>query len=292
MNLSKGSTGVFFISIGALIVSGCGMRTYPGQPGMVTNSYSKVDLEDLEAEGLYVYEVSYDNQANGAGVGAILTKLYPGALTYTTNVRTNADGTLYRNKTNYDGAVTEMISIPKENQIILPPDSTVQLLIDYSTSLDEMDDKNVAEQKIFAGSTKPILSKRGIQKLKLHFDMFRAARFTSHGNLAYQIESIDIGDKKFIPSQTISVETNVFQNGVQTSLTPAIRSEAVKFIEAQFPKGYKGMVSLHLKGVTSPLQVSLGINTIKTAIASGTKVIQNASQAVIDSAVGRYNLSN
>src|SRR5690242_1796241 len=75
-------------------LSRCGIVTYPGQPGMATNNYSKIDAEYLDAAGLFFYEVSYDNRPKGVGVGAIVTKLYPGARTYTSNVRTNADGTL------------------------------------------------------------------------------------------------------------------------------------------------------------------------------------------------------
>ena len=73
-----------FLCLAAFAVvglSGCGMAVYPGQPGMVTNGYSKIDLENLDAEGLWVYEVVYDNRAGGKGVGAIVTKLYPGAQT-------------------------------------------------------------------------------------------------------------------------------------------------------------------------------------------------------------------
>jgi len=292
MNFTQFSRSVLFLSVAGLVLGGCGMRSYPGQPGMVTNSYSKVDLEDLEAEGLYVYEVTYDNHAHGAGVGAIVTKLYPGAQTYTSNVRTNADGTLYRNKTNYDGAVTEMISIPQENQIILPPKSTVQLLIDYSTSLDEIDDKNVVEQKLFAPPAKASLGAHAFKAMKLRYDFLRAGRFTLKGSLAYQIQSIDLAGKIFTPSIPISVETNLFQSGVQTSLTPVIRAEAVKFIEAQFPTGFQGVMKINVAGATAPIEIPIGIQTLKTAAASGIKIIQNASQLMIDNVISRYNLSN
>ncbi len=294
MKISKAGGGVFALCF-ILLSSGCGMRSYPGQPGMTTDSYSKVNMEDLEAEGLYVYEVTYDNHAGGTGVGAILTKLYPGAQTYTSNVRTNADGTLYYNKVNYNGAVTEMISIPQENQIILPPNSTVQLLMDYSTSMDEIDDKNTAEQAIFAPNpppAKPLLGSQALQRVKARFDLLRAARLTNRGTLAYEIDSIGLADKTFVPTQPVNVETSFLQNGIQTDVTSAIRADAVTFIEANFPKGFKGVVNLNVKGSTTPLQFTMGIQTLKTAAAAGIKITQNASQEQIDTVMNRYHLSN
>ncbi|MEZ4749646.1 MAG: hypothetical protein R3B54_03170 [Bdellovibrionota bacterium] len=135
-----------------LLLAGCGVSQYPGQPGVLTDKHSKLDIETLAGDGLYTYEASYDNRLNGPGMGAIVTKYYPGALTYTSSVRTNADGSLYRVKGAYKGARVEMISLPQQNQILLPPESTVLLFAEYELSVDEVDAQNLAEADLFTPS--------------------------------------------------------------------------------------------------------------------------------------------
>ena len=71
-------SGVYlFLLLGVVMTSGCGIVNYPGQPGMVTNNFNKLDFEYLDEPGLFVYETTYDNRAGGSGVGAVVTKLYP-----------------------------------------------------------------------------------------------------------------------------------------------------------------------------------------------------------------------
>ena len=91
----------------SIFLSGCGLVGYPGQAGMATNGYSKIDMEFLDASGLWTYEVSYDNREGGAGVTAIISRLYPGALTYTSNSRSGPDGTHYRHKEPYQGSTVQ-----------------------------------------------------------------------------------------------------------------------------------------------------------------------------------------
>lgn len=245
---------------------------------MVTNNYAKIDLENLDAEGLWVYEVVYDNSDGGKGVGAIVTKLFPNAQTYTSNVRTNADGTLYRTKAAYNGAEVQMISLPALNQIHLSPNSKVQFLVDYTTSLDEVDDKNIAESDIFKpASFVTELSARGNRHRELIWSLIRSARLTRTG-VAYELLSADFADTKFTPSQPIAVEVNLSHSAIHSSLTAESKAELAKFIEKNFPKGYKGPVKLHLKNSPLPVEVTIGIQSIKTAEAAGYKIIKNADQ--------------
>src|SRR6476620_10496151 len=105
----------------SLVLSNCAIQNYPGQPGVRTNGFAKIDMETVDESGLWVYEVTYDNSPTGGGVEQIVTKLYPTSYTYTSNVRTNSDGTTYRHKFPDKGARIEMISIPKDGTIIMPP---------------------------------------------------------------------------------------------------------------------------------------------------------------------------
>ena len=264
--------GAWFVLL--CLLSACGISSYPGQPGMMTNGYNKIDLENLDAEGLWVYEVTYDNSDTGKGVGSIVTKLFPGAQTYTTNVRTNADGTLYRAKSAYNGAEVQMIANPSLQQIQLSPDSKVQFLIDYYTSLDEIDDKNVAEADIF--KPYPIrspISERAWNHLVFITNLIKASTPTRTG-ISYEVTAADFADKKFTPNQPILIETNLTHTGVRSNLTAAAKAELVKFIETNFPKGYKGPVQVHLKGSPLPIEVTFGIHSIKTAAAAGYKIVR------------------
>jgi len=264
-----------------LLLSACGVSVYPGQPGMVTNNYVKIDMENLDAEGLWVYEVIYDNSDGGKGVGAIVTKLFPAAQTYTSNVRTNADGTLYRTKASYKGSEVQMIAMPTLGQIQMAPDSKVQFLVEYATSLDEVDDVNLAEADIFKPASILSLSDRGSRHRKMIWSLIRAATLTRSG-VKYEIVSADFGDAKFTPSQSVTVEANLGHNGIRSNLSTENKAELVKFLEKNFPKGYKGQVKLHLKGAALPVEVSLGIQTVKTAEASGYKIIKQADQKMAD----------
>jgi len=266
----------FTLALGLLLL-GCGIAFYPGQPAMVTNGFSKLELEDLEFDGLYVYEVSYDNRGGKKNVGAIVTKRYAKAQTYTSNARTNADGTLYRNKSAYEGATVELISLPSLNQLIFSPNSSIAILIDYDVSLDEQDDRNLAEEKIFGPMNLAPLSRAARESKLSRWQILRAGQMGPLGTLAYDIVSADIAGKVFTPSQMVKVETNLLQSSIKSNITSEMRVEAAKFLETHFPKGYKGMVKLFLKGVASPMTIRVGLHTIKTAESSGQHVTRNAS---------------
>jgi hypothetical protein len=261
-------------------LSGCGIATYPGQPGFASNTYSKIDMEYLDEAGLFVYEVSYDNRPGGAGVGAIVTKLYPGARTYTSNVRTNADGALFRVKAQYDGAQVQMISMPKINQIYVAPDSEIQFIIDYEDSLDEVDDANLAEKKIFTtpSTTFRALAGRAFNRVQQKLQLLRAASVRRDGSLAYTVTEASFGSEVWKPATPIDVETTFSLNAVRASLTPEARKELADFVEAKFPKGFKGNVAMKVKGTSSGLSFKVGVHTIKTAQAAGIKVVSKTSQ--------------
>lgn len=255
---------------------------------MVTTNYVKVDMEDLEEPGLYVYEVVYDNKQGGQGVGAVITKLYPNAKTYTSNVRTNADGTLYRVKAQYEGAEVQMISIPSLNQVHLSPNNKITLMIDYATSLDEIDEKNAAEKDLFKPNPMMELSQRAIEYKKMRWDLLRAGSFTASGNLAYEIVSLDFGSVKYTPAKTVKLETTLFQNALKSNITSETKADFMSFLEANFPKGFNGTVQVAVKGMALPLPVKIGLQTIKTLEANGTKIIKNASEALANEVLARF----
>jgi hypothetical protein len=272
---------ILFVSISVLFLSGCGVVLYPGQPGMVASSFVKLDLEILEEPGLYVYEAVYDNTSSGQGVSAVITKLYPKAQTYTTNVRTNADGTLFRVKAQYNGAEIQMVSMPQQNQVYLNPSHQIAFLIDYENSIDEIDDKNIAEENLFKPSMIDSLMPKSFETKRMKWQLIKAARFLPNGNLGYEVTALQLGQFKFVPSQSINLETSLAQNAIKTTLTPEMKHEFSQFLEANFPKGYRGKVDFYVKDSVNPISFNLGVNTLKTAEASGLKVIKGIPDGLL-----------
>jgi len=280
----------FVLCFGLLtILPHCGIVNYPGQHGMVTNNFNKIDLEYLDEPGLFVYETVYDNRPGGAGVGAVVTKLYPQAKTYTSNVRTNSDGTLYRSKTEYEGAQIQMISVPNLGQVHINPNHQLVFFVDYANSLDETDDKNISETNLFKQPESNVaISARAFEGKKMRWDLLRAGTLLSNGNLAYEVTSLEMKQQKFVPSQSVQVETNFFGNAIRAQLNSQVKSELVQFVESNFPKGFKGNVNLQLKGASEPLTVSLGVNTLKTLENKGIKVLKDASESVLQEIMNRF----
>ena len=139
----------------ALYTTSCGLVQYPGQPGIVTNGYSKIDFEYLDESGLWVYEASYDNRVGGAGVTALVTKLYPNALTYTSNGRSGSHGSFYKHKTPMAGGSVQLIYLAETGEIMMPPDSLVEVFVEQDLSIDEIDDQNIAESDLFENPSEP-----------------------------------------------------------------------------------------------------------------------------------------
>ncbi len=272
---------IIFVSFSVLFLSGCGVVLYPGQPGMVASSFVKLDLEILEEPGLYVYEAVYDNTSSGQGVSAVITKLYPKAQTYTTNVRTNADGTLFRVKAQYNGAEIQMVSMPQQNQVYLNPSHQIAFLIDYENSIDEIDDKNIAEENLFKPSMIDSLRPQSFETKRMKWQLIKAARFLPNGNLGYEVTALQLGQFKFVPSQSINLETSLAQNAIKTTLTQEMKQEFSQFLEANFPKGYRGKVDFYVKDSVTPISFNLGVNTLKTAEASGLKVIKGIPDGLL-----------
>lgn len=255
-----------------MFIANCGIVTYPGQPGVATNSYSKINTEYLEPEGLYVYEVTYDNRNGKTGASAIVTKLYRNAKTYTSNVRTNADGTLYYSKGQYNGAEVQMIALPQQNQVIMPPNSTVAFLIGYENSLDEMDDRNIAEENIFKTRLNVPLTEKALAGLNARWQWLKLATLTTRGTLSYQVTSLEIDKEVFAPAQPVVLETDLYQHGFRSSMGVAQKKEFAGFLETKFPKGYKGAVKVHVKDSDIAIPMNVTLHTPKTAAASGIKV--------------------
>lgn len=250
-----------------LLSSSCAIEIYPGQPGVRTNGFAKIDMEYLDEAGLWVYEVSYDRSPGGGGVEQIVTKLYPGAFTYTSNVRTNADGSKLRHKFATQGATVQMISLPKEGTVIIPPNSQVTVSISYDKSLDEVDDRNLSEDAIF----KPVADARAaLADLRWKWDILRAGEF-EQGSLVYSITKLKFGSEE-LDLGKLQVATNLSQTGVSFSATAEQKLQLRDFINQKFPKGFRGKVGIVLsQGET--IEMPLGINTIESMKANGTKVI-------------------
>jgi len=281
---------LFVLACLMVITSGCGIVLYPGQPGMVSSSYVKLDLEILEEPGLYVYEGIYNNTSNGRGVSAIITKLYPKAQTYTSNVRTNADGTLFKVKAQYNGAEIQMVSMPGENQVYLNPNHHIAFLIDYENSIDEIDEKNVAEESLFKPNPADGLRALSFETKRLRWEVIKAATFLPSGNLGYEVNAIQMGQTKYVPSAPISLETSLAQNAIRTNLSKEAKQDFIQFLESNFPSGYKGKVQFFVKGTTQPLALHLGVNTLKTAEAGGLKVIKGVPENLIKELISKNNV--
>ncbi len=274
------------------VFTGCGIVGYPGQPGMVTNNFNKIDFEYLDEPGLFVYETVYDNRVGGAGVGAVVTKLYPSAKTYTSNVRTNSDGTLYRSKNEYEGAQIQMISVPNLGQVHMSPNHQLLFFVDYITSLDETDDKNISESQLFKQPTlTPQISARAFETKKMRWDLLRAGTLLPSGSLSYEVTALEMKQIKFTPSQSIQVETQFFGNAVKTQLNNQVKTEFAQFIETNFPKGFKGNINIHFKGSAEPLSMSIGLNTVKTLENSGVKIQKEVPEATLQEILNRFKTS-
>lgn len=257
------------------VLAGCGISKYPGQPNLKTNGYSKIDMENLEGDGLYVYEASYDNTPGGGGVAAVITKRYPGAQTWTSNVRTGEDGSVYRVKSEYKGARVEMMAFPSINQIMMPADSSVEFFNEYDYSLNEIDSRNLAEENYFSsnrGMRK--LNQAGLISFKQKLQAIMLGKPNVYGGLTYEVVSIDLDGKNFKPTKVIQIKTNLFQSAFNTNVTGEIRRDVAGFIERNFPKGFKGNVTVHLtSGEKLELKSPGRIHTPATAKAAGVNVV-------------------
>jgi hypothetical protein len=254
----------------SLLLSNCAIQNYPGQPGVRTNGFAKIDMETVDESGLWVYEVTYDNSPNGGGVEQIVTKLYPTAYTYTSNVRTNMDGTTYRHKFPYKGGKIEMISIPKEGTIILPPDNQIQLLVDYDISMDEIDDRNLSEEGLF-GRPQAYVA-RIAEQTRMKWNLLKAGEFVA-GKLNYAISKVRLNKEELdFSAEPVRLSTTISQTGVMLNITAQHKQKMRAFLNEKFPKGYQGEVELVLIDGTS-FKVHLGLNTIETAKAAGKKVV-------------------
>jgi len=237
---------------------------------MKTKDFSKIDHESLDEFGLWMINVTYDNTKEGKGTSAIMTYLFRGAQTYTSNVRTNADGTIYRFKNNPKGASLQAIALPQQNTVIVPEDSIVIMFGGIEISLDEVDDSNLAEQNVFSRSFAQ--SKKAYQFAKTRYQWMKAGSFNAHGHLDYEIESATLGDKVLKFVKPIFVSTNVIGTSSSNSIDGSVRKQIMDFVETHFPKGFSGKARLQLKGQDELIDFPLKLNTLKTLQESGVSV--------------------
>ena len=263
-------------------LSSCGLLRYPGQMGQVTNGYSKVDLEHLDGDGLWVYEVSYDNRLGGQGVAAVVTKLYPGARTFTSNGRSGPDGTYYRVKEAYKGAQVQMIYLPPTGQIIMPPDSKVQLFMDYDVSLDEVDDKNLAETNLFDTSLQKgaALLPLAERWQEIRFKISQLATYAVKGRLDYRVKRLRFDGEQLQFETPILFSTNRQQNAIRGQFQKEDLEHLVDFMDSQFPMGFKGVLGIVLDDGES-VRVPVKLYTKKSLLASGRTITVEDSSALL-----------
>lgn len=254
-------------------LTSCGIATYPGQPGVKTNGQSRLDYEVLDEDGLWIYEASYDNSAAGGGVDSITTRLFSGVYTYSSNARTNADGTYYRHKLPYRGSTIQMISFPQKGEVYVPDDSKVQLMVDYDISMNEIDDRNLNEENIFQASQ--TVFKSAIKNVEWRFDTLRKAKFDTEGGLSYSISSLRFSNKNFTPKRDFTVKTNLVQNGITVALDPKDKARLVDFLDQNFPEGFDGKLTAKVNG-NQTITKKVKINTLNSLAAQGVHVIATA----------------
>ena len=269
----------------SIFLSGCGLVGYPGQAGMATNGYSKIDMEFLDASGLWTYEVSYDNREGGAGVTAIISRLYPGALTYTSNSRSGPDGTHYRHKEPYQGSTVQMIYMPATGQMIVPPDSQVMILLEQDVSNDEVDLNNIAETNLFDPPAPEVLNPMGNLWQYLRFSTLKLGEFIQ-GKLHYQVKALHFNNQKLTFDAHISISTNRIQNAIQGNLSLDIKKRLVEFLDTNFPQGFEGELGVELVS-TDTLRFPVRLKTLQSFVASGGKITVDQSGTEINEALQR-----
>ena len=125
------------------------------------------------------------------------------------------------------------------------------------------------------------LRPKSFETKRMKWQLIKAARFLPNGNLGYEVTALQLGQFKFVPSQSINLETSLAQNAIKTTLTQEMKQEFSQFLEANFPKGYRGKVDFYVKDSVTPISFNLGVNTLKTAEASGLKVIKGIPDGLL-----------
>ncbi len=262
----------------------CGLYHYPGQPGAKTNSYAKIELEYLDGFGLWIYEASYDNSKEGEGVAAIITKLIKNATTFTSSVRTNMDGTLYRSKASYEGAEIQMISLPRQKTVILSPQSKVNILVSVETSFDEIDDRNLAEEGIFKKKIQSVAdySHKAYEFVTKKINLLQVADISPTGQLSYTIASMKLGPQKIVFKTPIEIMTNFLQTSITAHINEQAQVELERLLDDYFPNGYSGSIDFYLKDKEIPLAFNLSLHTRRSLKNNGVIVIENMSKEEIN----------
>lgn len=253
-----------------LFLSHCAVAKYPGQPGVRTNGFSQIEREFIDVDGLWTFEVVYDNSEGGPGHIATITKLYPEAKTFTSNARSNGHGSFYRHKYPYRGAEIQAIYLAKTDQMIIPAGSKVITIVDAKLSVNEIDDRNINEEGIFTDW--PQMPKAvDLSGVKADLAMLRAGTLTAAGTLGYNLAALALGKQKFSFAKPVYVEASLYQQGLATSLSRADKAALLSWFNGSFPTGYEGDVTFELSsGKTFTRAVKL--NTFATLKNTKTSV--------------------
>lgn len=261
-----------YLLLGALValLSHCAVAKYPGQPGVRTNGFAQIEREFIDADGLWTYEVVYDNSIGGRGHIASITKLYPGAKTFTSNARSNGHGSFYRHKYPYEGAQIQAIYLAKTDRMIIPEGSKVVSIIDAKLSVNEIDDRNINEEGIFG--TLPERPKVvNLSNIKSDLAMLRSGTLSAAGTLSYNLAALHLGDQQFRFDTPVYIEASIYQQGLATSLSRAAKAALLSWFNEKFATGYEGDVTFEL---TSGQKISrrIKLNTFATLKNTKTKV--------------------
>lgn len=250
-------------------LTGCAIGQYPGQPGVKTNGSATLDKEILDDDGLWIYETTYDNSEKGDGVTSVVTKLFENVYTYSSNARSNGHGTFYKHKLPYNGSKIQSIYLPKLDELIIPPESKVVIILGLELSETEIDDRNISEENIF-NRLSP-LSSKALQSLQSNFEILKAGELGKSGSLLYKIKDIILKDKKYSFEEIPTINTSIFQNGLTIDLDQNEKKELKNWFESEFPGGYKGAVKVVLKN-DKVISKYISINTLETLKKSGKKI--------------------
>lgn len=254
-----------------MMLTHCAVAKYPGQPGVRTNGFSQIEREFVDEDGLWTFEVVYDNSIGGAGHIATITKLYPGAKTFTSNARSNGHGSFYRHKYPYKGALIQAIYIAKTNQMIIPEGSKVLSIVDAKLSVNEIDDRNVNEEHIFKGDMPELPKMVDLENIKSDLAFMRAGELTRMGRLGYNLAAVRAGNHEFRFKNPVYIEASLYQQGLSTSLTSEQKSNVVYWFNDKFPTGYDGEITFELTNGTL-LSRYVAVNTFQTLKAKNTSI--------------------
>ncbi|MCB0416452.1 MAG: hypothetical protein KDD39_02300, partial [Bdellovibrionales bacterium] len=186
------------------------------------------------------------------------------------------------------GARVEMISLPQQNQILLPPESTVLLFAEYDLSMDEVDSQNIAEADLFTPSWRS-LTQIAKEAARMKLAWLKAAELGERATLQYRVSKVRLGNVEYTPATSVLIQSPFAQNGMQVQPKREQLLEFVDFFEANFPKGYKGKIEFELDS-GKLVALTMGLHSRKTAKEAGIQVVENSTQEALEAALKKLGM--